>query len=471
MRPIEIILFATLALHLIIATYGHRKFSLYLSVLILVVLAAQLGLEGYRWQLIPIYALALSVAVGENILRKTGRLPTKPAKHKKIPATLLGLFFYAFTTLPAILLPVPGTPQPSGPYKVGSTSILLVDDSREEIYAGIPGQPRRLMVQIWYPAQPSPEATTGPWVERAEIIAPHIARYLGLPAFFLDHIQYAGSHAYPNAPIVQNTPAFPMILFSHGWNGFRAQNSYQVEELVSHGYIVIAPDHTYGTVATVFPDGSVALNNPAALPTGMGLPEDQFIQAAQRLGEQWAGDLSFILDTLQQSSQDRALARLSDRMDFSRIGALGHSTGGGAAIQYCAQDIRCSVVFGMDPYFEPLSPEVFESGLDKPLLAIFSQVWHNDRDENSTSFNQLVANASQEVFHLWIQDTAHFDFTDLPGFSPLAASLGLKGSINGPRVLQIINAYTVAYFDSYLKGEKSSLLMGPAIDYSEVMWE
>jgi hypothetical protein len=34
---------------------------------------------------------------------------------------------------------------------------------------------------------------------------------------------------------------------------------------------------------------------------------------------------------------------------------------------------------------------------------------------------------------------------------------------------QIINAYVIAFFDQYLKGEEQALLQGPSDDYSEVV--
>jgi hypothetical protein len=38
----------------------------------------------------------------------------------------------------------------------------------------------------------------------------------------------------------------------------RFQNTFQVEELASHGYIVVGIDHSYVSAGTVFPDGRLA---------------------------------------------------------------------------------------------------------------------------------------------------------------------------------------------------------------------
>jgi len=39
----------------------------------------------------------------------------------------------------------------------------------------------------------------------------------------------------------------PVLLFSHGYGGIRWQSGFLVEHLASHGYVVVAPDHTSNT--------------------------------------------------------------------------------------------------------------------------------------------------------------------------------------------------------------------------------
>ena len=276
---------------------------------------------------------------------------------------------------------------------------------------------------------------------------------------------------FPEAPVSNAEVQFPLLLLSHGWGGFRAQNTYQVEALASHGYVVAAPDHTYGAVATIFPDGRVALNNPAALPAGMDLSDQEFLSAVQVLGQQWAGDLTFILDTLASLEADDAAGQLAHRLDFSRIGVLGHSTGGGAAIQFCATDARCKAVLGMDPYMDPVAFAVLEGGLRQPYLAMFSDVWAKDRSRNNALFDSFAQNSDGDGYRYYIEKTDHYDFTDMPAFSPLAPYLGLKGPLDGEQVLKIINAYTLAFFDRYFKGEDNQLLNQPSEDFPEMIFQ
>ncbi len=166
-----------------------------------------------------------------------------------------------------------------------------------------------------------------------------------MPPFFLDHLALVKTPAYINAQIADSEKPFPVILFSHGWKGFNAQNTGQALELASRGFVVIAVQHTYGAVITVFPDGTIAPNNPNALPDDSDAPD--YEEVANILAMQWAGDLSFTLDQI-QNPESEAGAFFSSHLDLEKIGAYGHSTGGGAVIQFCGNDPRCTSVLGMD---------------------------------------------------------------------------------------------------------------------------
>jgi pimeloyl-ACP methyl ester carboxylesterase len=259
---------------------------------------------------------------------------------------------------------------------------------------------------------------------------------------------------------------YPVILFSHGWNGFNAQNTGQALELASHGYVVVGVQHTYGAVVTVFPNGDVALNNPNALPDGA--PTDEYEAAAQKLANQWAGDLGFTLDFLKLQNED-STSPFFESLDLGRVGVYGHSTGGGAAIQFCGADPRCIALLGQDPFMRPVSDEVIDGGVTQPAFFMFSQVWADDfESRNNELFNRFYPNAAQPLGAVAIDGTAHYDFTDLPLLSPLAPQLGLKGPINGKLVTTIVNDYLVSFFDLTLKGMEPNLFDPATHKYAEV---
>ena len=485
MRPLEIILPVLIAIYFLWRSprpYWIRM----LPVCALLIAGIHLMLEGYRWQMIPLYVLTGLLAMMES-MRTRSAADTSPFR------SLLRLILLAMTTALPILLPVPSIPDSSGPYRVGTRIYELTDASREEIYSGkddtspptplplenYPGTAgqgkcsgqecqgaRRFQLQIWYPSAPDPGDERAPWMANAEIFAPAIATYIHMPPFFLDHLKLVRMPAYQDSKIAPAEERYPVILFSHGWNGFNAQNTGQAIELASHGYVVVGVQHTYGSVITVFEDGTIARNNPSALPSGA--PDDEYDAAAQTLARQWAGDLAHTVDFLEEENGDPGSPFYS-ALNVSRLGVYGHSTGGGAAIQFCGTDARCKALLGMDPFMRPVSPDVLESGVPQPAFFMFSQRWADDTDSlNNRRFDQFIVNVPETLGVISIDGTAHYDFSDLPLLSPLAPRLGLKGPINGARVTTIINDYLLSFFDQVLKSVPSGLFEGREQKYDEV---
>jgi pimeloyl-ACP methyl ester carboxylesterase len=322
------------------------------------------------------------------------------------------------------------------------------------------------MVQIWYPAEVKKTDVRAPWMSNAETYAPAIATYINLPSFFLNHLTLVEIPAFKDAQVATSEGGFPIILFSHGWNGFNAQNTGQALELASHGYIVIGIQHTYGAVITVFPDGTVALNNPKALPENAEDPNYEVV--ARKLVDQWAGDMSFVLDQLSVWEKE-AGNPFADKLDLERVGVYGHSTGGGAAIQFCGVDSRCKAVLGMDPFMRPVSAEVIENGVPQPSFFMFSQGWADLTDsKNNQLFNQFFPNVKDSKGVISIDGTKHYDFSDLPLLSPIAPQLGLKGPLSGKTVITIVNSYLLDFFEMTLNNKPSMLFGGDFSTYQEV---
>ncbi|HEY3475338.1 MAG TPA: hypothetical protein VGK56_12055, partial [Anaerolineales bacterium] len=240
----------------------------------------------------------------------------------------------------------------------------------------------------------------------------------------------------------------------------------QAIELASHGYVVVGVQHTYGAVVTVFDDGTVAYNNPSALPSSA--PDDEYEAAAQKLVDQWAGDMAYALDFMERQNREPGSPFYAS-LDVTRTGAYGHSMGGGAAIQFCGTDPRCKALLGMDPFMRPVSGEVLNGGVSQPAFFLFSQVWADDVDsQNNILFRRFISSVPQTMGAVSIDGTAHYDFSDIPLLSPLAPRLGLKGPINGQRVTAIINDYLLSFFEATLKGVPTDLFEAQNQKYNEV---
>lgn len=465
MRPLEITIPLLLAIYLLWSRPRPFVIRLFPAFALIAVLI-HFAVEGYRWQMIPLYVLTAFLVLS-SLSKITGSSGWKP-----IASSLTfrlaqggGVILLALSTAVPVLLPVPKIPDPGGEYDIGTAIYELIDFSRKEIYSGR-DEPRRFTIQVWYPAILNEADERAPWMANAEIYAPAIATYIDLPSYFLDHLALVKIPAYKDAQAAAGEDGFPVILFSHGWNGFNAQNTGQALELASRGYVVIGIQHTYGAVVTVFPDGSIAPNNPKALPENADDPDYEIV--ARKLADQWAGDMSFVLDQL--SDWDKEAGNpFFQKVNLERVGVYGHSAGGGAAIQFCGTDSRCKAVLGMDPFMRPVSAEVIENGVSQPAFFMFSQEWADITDsKNNRLFNQFYPNVSDGRGVISIDGTKHYDFSDLPLLSPIAAQLGLKGPLNGRRVTEIVNSYLLDFFEMTLSNKPSELFDGNFSTYQEV---
>ena len=472
MRPLEILIPALLAVYILWPLITRRARPVlvnFIPPLALLLNLAHFALEGYRWQMIPLYILTAALAALNLPTLFKADSANEPPRGWGAAASFLTLGLLAVSTALPALLPVPRVAEPSGPFKVGTQTFVLTDANRRELYSGR-DEPRKFMIQVWYPAAPRPTDVRAPWMQNVDIFGPAIADYLNLPHYFLDHLALSKSPAFQNSPLAKSDQPFPVILFSHGWNGFAAQNSAQMVELASHGYAIVALQHTYGAVVTVFPDGEVALNNPNALPKGM--PEPGYTDAARLLVNQWAGDLAYALDFMTAQNADAASPFHAALPQVSRAGVYGHSTGGGAAIQFCGTDPRCVAGLTEDAFMTPVSQEILDRGVKQPFFFLFSQSWADNVDsKNNRLFHEFYFHLPAPAPGATILGTRHYDFSDLPLLSPLAPQLGLKGPINGNLVVKILNDYLLAYFDQELKGIPSPIPFGPSADYPDLRWE
>lgn len=110
---------------------------------------AHLFWEGYRWQMIPLYVIVFGVVSYAIVLKGEIR------RAWTISGAITGSILLVLGTAALILLPVPRMPEPVGPYQIGTVTFHWVDQSRIETYGGADGsEPRELMAQVWYPAEP-----------------------------------------------------------------------------------------------------------------------------------------------------------------------------------------------------------------------------------------------------------------------------------------------------------------------------
>ncbi|MBT3669046.1 MAG: hypothetical protein HON98_12680 [Chloroflexi bacterium] len=429
--------------------------------ILLLVTVGQIAIEGYRWQIMPLYILSLLFFIISYFPKVNGL----PLKFQKVLFVLL-LFV---NTLSIILLPLPNLPIPTGEFQVGTKEYYLKDLERKEIFGASANMNRELMAQVWYPIDEPTQEYPVRWMKDMPYFAPEIGNRFGLPGFMLDHLIYVKSNSYSHENVSDENSEYPVILFSHGWAGFKEQNIYQVEELASHGFIVIGVNHTYGAMMTVFPDGRYFARNRDALPEGVS--EEEYTIASNKLVRQWADDLGFVLKEFDQINTDPSDI-FFQKMELDQVGVMGHSTGGGASTEFCFENKRCKAFLGMDPWLEPVSREKLSFGHSEPMLLMFSDAWASvPENEGNKPFVQILTDSSKGwTAEMVISDTMHFDFSITPVISPLTEMLGFKGSLDGDRTLEIINDYSVGFFNQFLLNEKSGILIPDHAEYTEVIF-
>lgn len=409
--------------------------------------------------MLPLYLVAVGLIIGDIVF-----LDRRLEWPNRIARGIFGSLGLALAAALPFVLPVPDFPIPSGQEAIGTVTVEITDFDRDEIYGLNPGGPRELVVQVWYPAVLDPTATPEPIYPDWGLMGPAISKNLGLPTWFLNHVQHVASHSYASLPIRDGT--FPVVMYSHGWTGYRSIALNQIETLVSNGYIVIAPDHTYSAVVTEFADGEVVPFDQLALPEPETVTAEQYGEAATALVDVQTEDLISILDAL-EAGPTGPFGVLSESTDLTRVGAYGHSTGGGAAIRLCLTDDRCDAVLGMDPWVEPLPDRVLAETATKPAMFMRSVEWQEK--ENDAVLRGIAERASGATYWIGIDGTSHNDFVMMPLLSPLADDVGLKGPIPAGRILPIINQYLLGFFDVFLLGTGSASI--DTVTYDEVSLE
>lgn len=405
-----------------------------------VVLIAQLQIEGYRWQLIPLYVAAVGLIIGDIVF-----LDRNLKWSSRIARGVFGLAGLLLVSSPAWLFPVPEMPAPSGPETVGTVTLELSLPESEEVYGPRPGRNRELVVQVFYPALPDGETTSGMIHPDWPLIDPELARSVGLPSWFLSHLRYTETHTYEDLIVAPGT--YPVVVYSHGWQGYRSLALNQIENLVSNGYVVVAPDHTYSAVATVFEGGDLVPFWPDALPAGEDVSPDVYDEAAALLVETQANDLLGILNALEEGEAG-PFGQVTGSIDMTRIGIYGHGVGGGAAVSVCLTDERCDAVLGMDPWVEHLPDRTLAISATRPAMFLRSAEW--DELPNDAILRGIAERSVATTYWIGIDGSGHNDFLMFPLFSPLADEMGLRGPIGAGRIIPIINQYLIGFFDVFL---------------------
>lgn len=335
-------------------------------------------------------------------------------------------------------LPDPSKP---GSFPVGVTTMLLVDQARMDV---LTNQPRTLPTEIWYPAA---DETRGlPTNRLSDFLGKRLdPGFVALlqAAFGIDLA--AADKSFVCASVRDARPrdgVFPLVVFSHGNGGLRFQNSFWCEHMASHGYIVMAPDHTTNCAVT-FIDGNI-------------VPMMDAKEAREQSSKDRPKDVSFLIDVMTRFNKG-ADSRFTGRVDLERIGVAGHSFGG----------YTCGWVADQDPRVDAICPMTGapkdRTNFTCPVMLFLAGEDATLGLEGNANIRKYYDDSKGPKYFLELPNAGHFSFTEMYQLKPdFGDGVGSGTRITNAQPIDyikkdviwpLINGYSTAFFGKFLKGQ------------------
>ncbi|HEU4319688.1 MAG TPA: hypothetical protein VFS66_06365 [Acidimicrobiia bacterium] len=346
----------------------------------------------------------------------------------RILLVAMATFLALFVGSTAVHLAVPA---PTGSYPVGRDRVVLVDRGRPETHTAAAGDFRSVPVQIWYPAEAG-TGTPAEYVDGLEAIAQGLTASGALSSVEVAALPLVRTSALDGAAVASGS--HPVVVLSPGNETNVAFYGSVAEDLASHGYLVVGVDHPYQVAATTTDDGQVAVYD-RTQDTG-----DIGSAVAAKIDERVA-DVMFVLDSLRSGATQ--LASFLSVADLSRIGMLGHSSGGLTAFEVCRADPTLDACLNMDGQGAggPFGTGVEAGAPPVPFLYLTKEtVMHETIGER---FEAAESSAVRAV----VPDASHDSFSDGPLFRPGVNPL----TTSAQRVMTSVRSITVAFFDQWLR--------------------
>lgn len=361
--------------------------------------------------------------------------------------------------------PTASLPTPTGHDRAGTVRLHLVDPTRIDPTSPTGGV-RELMVQLWYPATATRDFPSTPYL--TPLAAAHFLASHNVPP----GTALPQTTGHVGAPADRRHGPYPVVLYSPGGGTDGSLDTGLVEDLVSHGYVVVTMDDTNESPEVEFPGGRLVVGTFTGASPALAL-EKQQIRAA---------DAKFVLDELtvldngaNPDAEHAALPTgLAGALDLSRVGMFGWSLGGAASAQAMHEDPRIKAGVNLDgTFWGPLAQE----GVNRPFLLLTGSEHTEQNDPTLASF--LAASTGPKL-HLALADSQHPSFSDFEELiSQFAQTLGLTpdqvaaliGTIDPNTAVTDERVYIRAFFDTYLRGRNDHLLDGPSPRFPDIQFE
>jgi dienelactone hydrolase len=363
-------------------------------------------------------------------------------------------------------------PRPTGSFSIGTATFRLIDSV-------VLNNSRRIarpaIVQVWYPSR-AQQMAKARYVEDRQLLEAMVReKYQDVPEADIRSwaaLQISAFDARPTAP-PPGRRGWPALVFSHGFGVSRVSYTALAQELASRGYVVLTIDHPYGGFM-VAPDGRVLQPGGDSLRRRLGssAAPASVDSALAWDARRWAVEAAAAIRRVAAGRTDTPILS-SLVIDTTRVGMLGHSLGGAAALEACRNDPIFRACADMDG--APVG-DVERVGVPKPFLVLLSapapsttvprdsaERAHRDqfaqmgRERDSTW--AAIANRNPEVpsFVVKLQGTGHFSFSDAPFLMPSLLQ-GTGSTLSANRAYSLTVSYLTAFFDRFLRNGSPRLL-------------
>jgi predicted dienelactone hydrolase len=280
---------------------------------------------------------------------------------------------------------------------------------------------RPLRTEIWYPADESARGL--PPAPITDFVDASLAAALAdstVPLVAVRDVQIS-----PDAP-------FPLVAFSHGNGGIRFQNTFQVERLASHGFVVVSPDHTGNTLLDLGQDPQSATNRPL--------------------------DISFLYDELTRLTGESG-STFAGWVDISvPFGVTGHSFGSFTSLSVASMDPRVGAALPI------AAPGPVSATYSAPTLLMLGTEDKTIEEDLNQGIRNVYDVLPGPRWLVEVVDAGHYSFTiscltgtglgdgDGCGEAERFADGSPFTFPPAEEVWEVVDAYSVALFGRYLKG-------------------
>lgn len=330
-------------------------------------------------------------------------------------------------------------PAPPGPFAVGRLRYELTEPLASDPTAPGAHQRRRLVMWIWYPAEPG-SGRKASYVPEP-LRSPLRARNGAITNLIIRDTDLVRAQARTGAAVAGGGQRFPILLLKSGIGALALDYTSLAESLASAGYVVVGSDAPHSAVLTAYEDGSTVGRTP------LGHPSSDRPASFEPLVRIWAADTRYELDALARLNA-RPTGILAHRLDLTHVGAFGHSFGGAAATEFCWEDSRCKAAADIDGrLFGPAA----QAGLSKPFFFLMSDHGRERDPDAKVIAAQLRAFWSKlgaQKRLTTIKGTRHFNFSDnaLRWTRLIGRLAGAVGPIDRRRALTISARELDAFF-------------------------